>query len=258
MVNDRTVGRVVRILRRRKGMTQRQLGGACGLSQGAISKLEAGRIDHTTIETVRIVLSRLNAELSLQIFWREGIIDRLLDERHAALVGQTAHQLRRFGWVVAPEVSYSEYGERGSIDLLGSRPAFGALVVVEVKTDLISLEATLRKLDEKARLAPRVARERLGWQASSVGCVLVLLDESTARRRVARHAVVLDQALPARGRAVSRWIRQPAGSLAGIWFLSDTTSGNWARVSVSQMRERSCESPVLTPKLPPSSTRGDI
>ena len=121
-----------------------------------------------------------------------------------------------------------------------------------------SLEATLRKLDEKARLAPRVARERLGWQASSVGCVLVLLDESTARRRVARHAVVLDQALPARGRAVSRWIRQPAGSLAGIWFLSDTTSGNWARVSVSQMRERSCESPVLTPKLPPSSTRGDI
>jgi hypothetical protein len=57
-------------------------------------------------------------------------------------------------------VSYSVYGERGSIDLLAWHPAIRTLLVIEVKTEVSSVEAMLRKHDEKVRLAPRVAAER--------------------------------------------------------------------------------------------------
>ena len=72
--------------------------------------------------------------------------------------------LRRLGWDVIPELTYSIYGERGSIDLFGSRADRLAVVVEEVKSDLTRVEETLRKLDEKVRLVTeRIGRERLGW-----------------------------------------------------------------------------------------------
>jgi transcriptional regulator with XRE-family HTH domain len=235
-MNDRTVGRVVRVLRRRKNLTQRQLADLCGVSQSTVSSLEAGRINGMTLETVRAAFSSLNADASIQIFWREGVIDLLLDERHAELVGQAAKVLRRLGWQVVPEASYSEYGERGSIDLLGWHAQRRALLVVEVKTELVSVEATLRKHDEKVRLGPRIARDRFGWEPAGVAAVVVLPDESTARRRVARHAAVLDEALPARGRAVTRWLKDPVGGFAGIWFLSSMSRDVPERVSVTPSR----------------------
>ena len=104
-------------------MTQRQLGEACGVSQGTISNLEGGHIERMSVRAVRGALSRLDADLSLQVFWRHGVVDLLLDERHAGLVGVTANILRGHGWDVVPEISYSEYGERGSIDLAALQAA---------------------------------------------------------------------------------------------------------------------------------------
>ena len=122
-----------------------------------------------------------------------------------------------------PEISYSEYGERGSIDLAPLQAATRVLLIVEVKTELVSIESTLRKLEEKVRLGPSIVRDRFGWQPALVGRVLVLPEESTARRRVARHSAVLDQAFPQRGRAFISWLRSPFGPLAAIWFASPTT-----------------------------------
>jgi Holliday junction resolvase-like predicted endonuclease len=66
------------------------------------------------------------------------------------------------------------YGERGSIDLLAWHEATRTLLVVEVKTEVASIEATLRKHDEKVRLARRVAADRFGWQATVTSRLLVL------------------------------------------------------------------------------------
>lgn len=76
------------------------------------------------------------------------------------LVGQVAALLRRQGWGVEIEVSDSEYGERGSYVAIAFRADSGTLLVVEVKTDVASVEATLRRLDEKARLGPMVAPDQ--------------------------------------------------------------------------------------------------
>lgn len=235
----------MRALRRRRGWRQLDLARAAGCSQTEVSLIERGHPRSVTI--VRAVVAALDAQLVLDVRWRGGALDRLLDEDHAALVGSVARFLIDSGWEVQVEVTYASYGERGSFDVLAFMPSAGVLLVIEIKTDLVSAEATFRKLDEKARLAPSVARERFGWQARHVARVLVLADTSTVRRRVKRHDVLFARALPVRGAALRRWLAEPSGALGGLWFLSASTSG--ARIQRRGGRER-----VRCPKVPPRST----
>ena len=74
------------------------------------------------------------------------------------------------------------YGERGSIDLLAWHEASRTLLVIEFKTELTSIEETLRRHDSKVRLAPGIARERFGWDPAVDARLLVLPEDRTARR----------------------------------------------------------------------------
>ena len=223
-MNDLTVGRVIRLLRHRHRWRQQDLADKAGVSQGMISLLERGQVDRAALRTVRAVLEALDASAWLDVRWRGGIVERLLDERHAALVGAVATALTRWKWEVVPEVSYSVFGERGSIDLVAWHASSRTLLVIEVKTELASVEATLRKHDEKVRLGPRVVAERFGWRPATVGRLVVLPSDRTQRRHVQRHAAVLDRALSVRGHAVRAWLRDPRGPLAGLWFVSATNT----------------------------------
>ena len=160
-------------------------------------------------------------ELSVELVarGRGADIDRVLDERHARLLGAAARWLAELGWETIAEVSYSEWGERGSIDLLAWHEATATLLVIEIKTELVSVESTLRKHDEKVRLAPRIARDRLGWQAQVVGRLLVFPDDRTERARIAAQASVLEPAYPVRSYAARRWCRLPTGPFSGLLFL---------------------------------------
>ena len=152
--------------------------------------------------------------------WKGAELERLLDEDHARVVAEVARRLERLGWTVELEVTYSEYGERGSIDVLGVRPAERAIVLIEVKTDIPSSEAVGRKVDEKARLAPGIVATRHGWKAASLGRIVVMPDTSRLRRLVERHAVI-GRMFPVDALAIRRWLRRPSGAMAGLWFLSD-------------------------------------
>jgi len=189
----------------------------------------------------------MDASAALVIQWRAGALDRLLDEDHAALVSRVAEVLRAAGWIVEIEVTYSEYGERGSFDILAFHPGAGIVLVVEVKTDLASAEATLRKIDEKVRLAPKVARERFGWRVGSVARLLVFSEASTIRRRVARNESLFAQTLPMRNVAVRRWLRSPAPTRGGLLFLSANDQSR--RIPGRGGRERV--------RLPKSASRND-
>jgi transcriptional regulator with XRE-family HTH domain len=219
-VDDQRVGRIVRALRRRLGWRQVDLAHAAGCSQTMVSLVERGRLELVPLRVLRRIMAALDATLVLEARWRAGALERLLDADHAALVGQLAELLRRAGWTVEVEVTYSEYGERGSYDILAFHTEAGAVLVVEVKTDLASVEGTLRKVDEKSRLAAKVAGERFGWPVRAVSRLLVMPELSTLRRRVARHEHIFGRAFPGRGAEVRRWLRDPDGRLAGLWFLS--------------------------------------
>ncbi len=229
IVDGYRLGRLHRILRHRARLTQEALALKCGVGRWKIVKLEAGELDALRIGDVERSLAALDARLDVRARYRGAAGDRLLDERQAALVGAAVELLRAYGWTAHVEVSFSDYGDRGSIDVFGWHAPSRALVVEEIKSELGSIEGTLRPFDVKCRLAPKIARERFGWDPHVIGRFLVLPEERTARSAVERHAAVLDASLPARSRALRSWLRRPVGSIAGIWFLTDVGPVNGMR-----------------------------
>jgi transcriptional regulator with XRE-family HTH domain len=217
-VDDLAIGRALRALRRRRLMRQVDLARLAGVSQQQISRIECGQLDGIPLTTIRAVFARLEADAVLTVRWRGGELDRLLDARHVALVGTVVTLLRRRGWEVLTEVTFSVYGERGSIDVLGWHRATRTLLVIEVKSEIASAEELLRRHDVKVRLAPRIGLERFGERPSVVARLLVVADGTSNRRRVQHLRPVLASAYPDRGRTVRSWLRAPSGSLAGIAF----------------------------------------
>jgi putative transcriptional regulator len=212
----------LRLLRQRRGWTQQRLADEVGVSRSSIAAIEGGHAERVALAVLLRVAAALEARLSVRVYWQGEALDRLRDERHAAIVERVLRLLTAEGWIVRTEVSFSEYGERGSIDVLAFHPEVGALLVVEVKSTVPDLQATLSNLDRKTRLAPGLARA-LGWEVESVSRLLVLPEDRTARRRVAQHEATFRAALPMRTVAVRRWLRHPDQAIAGILFLTDVS-----------------------------------
>jgi transcriptional regulator with XRE-family HTH domain len=222
-VDDARIGRALHELRRRKHLRQIDVAEKAHVSQGTISLIERGHLGRLSVATIRLVFGAVDAGFQGNVSWRGGALDRLLDERHAGLVGVTIEILRRLGWTMAVEVTYSVYGERGSIDILAVHPGLRIALVVEVKSELTSIEAMGRKLDEKERLVrTQLCMERFGWKPVAIGRIVVLPDTNTARRNVERNGALLHALLPARGNAVRSWLRTPSGPLTGFLFVADT------------------------------------
>jgi transcriptional regulator with XRE-family HTH domain len=218
-------GLSIRALRRRRGWTQEQLAEKCGLAQTAISRIERGFADRFTVQALARVVAALGARISIRVLHQGEDLDRLLDADHAAIVDRITKYLQARGWEVVPEATFSIYGERGSIDILAFHPATGALLVIEVKSVVPDVQATLAGIDRKARLAERVARER-GWRVTSVSRWLVLPGDTTSRRRIANHKATFRAVLPGRTVAMQRWSAAPSGPVAGIVFVSPSTQKN--------------------------------
>jgi transcriptional regulator with XRE-family HTH domain len=225
-VDDARVGRALYVLRRRRGLRQDDLAAAADVSQGCVSLIERGHVSSLSIKTVRAVFAAVDAGFEGHVAWRGGDLDRVVDEDHARLGSTFAESLQALAWATYPEVTFSEYGERGSIDVLALAPTRKAALVIEVKTQITSVEATLRRLDVKTRLASHIVFEREGWRPSVIGCLLVVRDGTTSRRRVDRHGAAMTAALPARGLVVRAWLREPQGPLRGLLFVPLTNGGS--------------------------------
>ena len=216
-VNAERLGRLARMLRVRQRLTQVGLSARAGVSRRAVSLLENGRARDLRLSAVEAILVTLGARLDIRLLWNGPELDRLLDAGHAALGASVKRRLERWGWFVRVEVSYSRYGERGRIDLLALHPATGTLLVIEIKTQLVDVQALLGSLDVKARLARDVGR-RLGWQVRSVVPVIVFAEDDALRRRVRRLETLFDR-YPLRGRAAVSWLRRPSDVPTGlIWI----------------------------------------
>jgi transcriptional regulator with XRE-family HTH domain len=122
-VDDVRVGRLLRTLRLRKGLRQTDVARVAGISQATVSLIERGHLGALSIRIVRGVFASVDARFEGAVTWRGGLVDRLLDERHAQLVGQIAAMLEGLGWDVAVEVTFSVFGDRGSIDILAVLPS---------------------------------------------------------------------------------------------------------------------------------------
>jgi transcriptional regulator with XRE-family HTH domain len=210
-MNDRRVGPVLRALRRQRGWRQIDLADLSGLSQSAISMIERGHWTSLSVKTLRHAFATVDASSEGLVGWRGGSLDRLLAERHAALVEQVVAVLQTGGGEVAVEVSYQVYGERGSIDILAIDRRKGTALVIEIKTEIASAEETIRRLDAKSRLATRVCLERFGWRPRIVARCLVLPEGETHRRRVRALGATFSVSFPMRVARSARGSAHPRG-----------------------------------------------
>jgi transcriptional regulator with XRE-family HTH domain len=220
-MEDVQIGRIVRARRRRLGWRQVDLALRVGCHQTTISRLERGHLASLSYRLIRRIAAALEIRVELMASWRGGELDRLLDERHAEVVDAVVAHVVGAGWSAMPEVTYSEYGERGSIDILAVHGATRSAAVFEIKVDLSSVEGTLRKHAEKTRLAPGIVFRECGWRPRSIARILVVPENQTARRVLAAHQATFRSAYPADSRTIRRWLRdRNGGAISGIWFLS--------------------------------------
>lgn len=155
----------------------------------------------------------LDLRLDLRLLGRGGQLVRLADEEHAAIVETLADWLSRSGFQVEAEASFSEWGERGRIDLLAYDPRAKTVVIVEVKTLLLDLQEVLGSLNVRERLVLSIARKR-GWTVERRITVLALAGTAANRKVVCAHAALfqsfvvrrLGRAALATDRRVLIWI----------------------------------------------------
>jgi transcriptional regulator with XRE-family HTH domain len=219
-VDLRRVGQGFRAIRIDRHFTQATVARKAGVSQSVYSRAERGSIGDLKVSTVQAIASALDAELVVELRFRGGRIDRLIDRAHAAIVEYVVDRLRRAGWETVVEFSFNVFGERGSVDVLAWHGSTRTLLVVEVKSRFTDLQAMLMALGRKLRLVPDEARRELGWDAKAVGRVVVVPSTTEARNVLAQHRSIFEAMLPHRAIEVRRWIRAPRGPIAGIWLVS--------------------------------------
>ena len=234
------LGAAIRLLRQRRRWTQADLGARAGVSDTTISRIERGHVRSLTIATIQDVALGIEPIDRLDE-GEEGDLAQVVGRRPAPpetagnVCGEShvpLHELvaRWFGevvpaWVLAPEVSFSIYEERGVIDILAWHSERRALLVIELKTDIVDVNDLVGSADRRRRLARTIAAER-GWDPATVSVWVLVSPSRTNRRRVAAHEAMLRAAFPMDGRGVRAWLRSPVGSVAALSFWPDSRAGN--------------------------------
>lgn len=226
---DERLGRLLRLIRHDQRLSQIQLAHAAHVPLVDLKRVEAGRADDIKLGRIRSLFEAVDARARLVPWWNGAAADRLLDLRHAELVERVVAALRLRGWYPMVELSFSEFGERGSIDVFAVHAKQKAIAVCEVKSVIGSLEETNRVLDVKERLAPTIAFKRLGWRPRVVARILIVPQDNTVRRIIQSHAETMDALYPGRSRDVRAWLRSPAQPLHAIWFVSNGPSTSTIR-----------------------------
>jgi hypothetical protein len=120
--DDDYLANLVRAIRRELARTQIELASGAGVPLNDVKRIEAGRAAMVRLGRIRQVLESADGRLYLSPWWHGAAADRLLDERHAELVEHLVALMRARGWEAQVEVTFNEWGERGSIDVLAWHP----------------------------------------------------------------------------------------------------------------------------------------
>lgn len=215
------MGRVLRMLRLRRDWRQSDVAEKARISSSAVGRHESGVIGSLSILEKHAAVFGLRVDV--RVVGRAGSLVRLGDEEHARIVETVAAWFREHGFRTETEASFSEWGERGRIDLLAFDPAAGALVIVEVKTQLLDLQDLFGSLNVKERLAATIA-ERRGWKVTRDVTVLAVAHTAANRAVVREHPSLFAEFGTRRltstglrsGRRLIHWVKADGG--AGSWL----------------------------------------
>ena len=163
-MNDVRFGSAVRMARIRRRWRQEDLADRAGVSRGTVGRIECGRAAALTLAVTRRVCVALEIDLELQPRGRGSDLDRLVNARHSALHESVAKHVRddHRDWILVSEVSFNIWGERGVIDLLLWHPRRRALLIIELKSELVDTGDLLSTMHRRRRLARQIAADH-GW-----------------------------------------------------------------------------------------------
>jgi transcriptional regulator with XRE-family HTH domain len=215
-----SVGEVLRAVRHHLGLTQRAVAARAGVSQSVYSRAERDRLTGLTVGTLERIAGSMGATISIAIDYRGGLADRLVDAAHSTLVEFVVGFLRSHGWQVELEFSFNVFGDRGAVDVLAWHDATRTLLIVEVKSRFTDLQALLISMSRKLRVVPNAVRDELGWDAATIGRLVVAYGTAENRSIIDRHAAIFDTSFPSRATEIRRWLRTPDGVLSGVWLVS--------------------------------------
>ena len=220
------LGARLRAVRVRRGWRQEDLAPRVGVDRSVISRIERGHLDRIVLGTLLDVARELDVQISVTARSRGADLDRLVNGRHAALHESVARWFAEDlpSWLLDPEVSFSIFGERGVIDILAWHPGERALVVIELKTDIVDVNVLIGEMGRRRRLAWQIARER-GWDPLTVSVWVIVAAGRTNRARLASHRAVLRNAFPADGRSMTAWLRSPDRAVAALSLWERTLAG---------------------------------
>jgi transcriptional regulator with XRE-family HTH domain len=228
-MDDIRFGALVRRLRIRARLRQVDLGRLARVSRSTISRIERGHLGTVSFDVLRRVAAALEIRVDLVPRWRGGDLDRFLNARHSRLHELVARHLAGLpSWTFLPEVSFAIYRDRGVIDILCFHAGRNALLVIELKTDIVDVNELVGTLDRKVRLAIEIARER-GWavtRETTVSAWLIVAESRTNRRRVSEHRTMLRAAFPSDGRSIAGWLADPRRPVRALSFWPDSHPGN--------------------------------
>jgi transcriptional regulator with XRE-family HTH domain len=211
------LGARFRAVRIRRGWRQVDLATKVGLDPSVISRIERGHLDRIALGTILEVARALDVQVSLAARSRGADLDRLVSGRHAGLHESVARWFADVlpEWTLEPEVSFSIYGERGIIDILAWHPGRRALVIIELKTDIVDVNELIGRMDQRRRLARQIAEDR-GWDPLTVSTWVIVAGGRTNRARLAAHRVLLRNAFPMDGRSLPGWLRRPDRRISAL------------------------------------------
>jgi len=209
-----------------------------GVSRWTVARIERGRLERVALPAVRAVARVVDVSVEIAVRWEGAGLDRVIGTGHDALHEAVSRLMAdRAGWLVVPEVSFSIWGERGSIDIVGWHGASRTLLVIELKTEIVEAGRLIAQVDRYRRLAPAIARDH-GWSPVRVAVWVIVADTRTNRRRLADHRSVLRTAFPGDGRAMRGWLRNPDRPISALSFLPDERAVHLTRASDRHRRVR--------------------
>jgi transcriptional regulator with XRE-family HTH domain len=218
-MDDQRLGSGLRAMRIRRKLRQRDLSFAAGVPRGVVALIEHGRLDEVAFGQIRAVARALDARFEGLVRWQGGDLDRLTNRGHAQMHEAMARWFAELkGWQAVPEVSFNQFGERGTIDILAWHASTGIVLVVELKTAIVDINNLMSTMDKRRRLALKIASD-LGWKAEAVATWVVVAAGRSNDRALAEHATVLRTKFPGDGRSMRRWLARPAGDIAALSFL---------------------------------------
>jgi transcriptional regulator with XRE-family HTH domain len=221
-------GSSFRAVRIKRGWRQLDVAAKAKVSRSVISTIERGHLERISIGTLLTIARVLEIQVTVSTRWRGGDLDRLVSGRHGRLHEAVAAWFDTTlpDWILAPEVSFSIYGERGVIDILARHPGHRALLVIELKTDIVDVNELMATMDRRRRLAGQIANER-GWDPHIISTWVVVAGSRTNRARLAAHRVALRNAFPVDGRVMAGWLRLPTRAInaLSLWERGDGEAG---------------------------------